>query len=69
MGLAKAGDRIQKPEPDAARSLFVKIAGRRPLREALAQAVRGSSGRFLLRVQSECLPRVRQLPHGEMNED
>ena len=68
MGLAKAGDRIQKPEPDAARSLFVKIAGRRPLREALAQAVRGSR-RFLLRVQSECLPRVRQLPHGEMNED
>ena len=48
-GLAKAGDRIQEPKPAVSRALFVKIASRYPLTDAITQAM-WASWVFLLRV-------------------
>ena len=67
-GLAKAGDRIQEPKPAVSKALFLKIASRNPINAPFAQAVR-VSWMFLLRVQSECLQLVRQMPHEKMDAD
>ena len=67
-GLAKAGDRIHEPKPAVSKALFVRIMNRNPINEPFVQAV-WVSWMFLLRVQSECLQLVRQLPHERMDED
>ena len=65
-GLAKAGDRIQEPKPAVSKALFMKIISRNPMNAPFVQAV-WVSWIFLLRVQSECLQLVRQMPHEKMD--
>ena len=67
-GLAKAGDRLCAPRPAAPGKLFQKIFRYVSLSDELTRALR-VSWTSLLRVQSECLPLVRQLATESMDAD
>ena len=66
-GLARAVNRIREPKPAVSQALFAKIVSSNPFSDALVQAV-WVFWAFLLRVPSECLTLVSQLPRDKMGE-